>query len=236
MLTASGPKLLDFGLAKTAPALGISSAASGMTPSTPTMTIAELSSPAQPLTRQGTVVGTFQYMAPEQIAPASSAALDHLVKSCLEKNPQERIQTAQDVRLQLKWIAEGGGMSFESVCRAETPVDLVGRGQHGIAGGGGNDGGVYEGSITAKAGDAHVNFASRGDVICHHRAAAQGRRSSRQTAPGWHSRRAMPREKSRLYVRTLSSLTSQALSGTEEAMYPFWSADSQTLGFLRWAS
>src|SRR5579872_2974155 len=65
MLTASGAKLLDFGLAKSAPALGSGSNISGLTPSTPTMTIAELSAPAHPLTKQGTVVGTFQYMAPE---------------------------------------------------------------------------------------------------------------------------------------------------------------------------
>ncbi len=49
MLTPGGAKLLDFGLAKTAPTLsGVSSAVTGMTPSTPTMTIAELTSPAQP--------------------------------------------------------------------------------------------------------------------------------------------------------------------------------------------
>jgi len=54
MLTASGAKLLDFGLAK--PAVPLTSAA--------TLTAA---SPASPVTEQGTIVGTFQYMSPEQI-------------------------------------------------------------------------------------------------------------------------------------------------------------------------
>ena len=55
MLTKSGAKLLDFGLAKSAEP---TSPTSGLTAS-PTM--------ASPLTAEGTIVGTFQYMSPEQI-------------------------------------------------------------------------------------------------------------------------------------------------------------------------
>jgi len=68
MLTKSGAKLLDFGLAKPNPAaIGAfgSSSSGSLTPSTPTMSVAALSAPADGITRQGTVVGTYQYMAPE---------------------------------------------------------------------------------------------------------------------------------------------------------------------------
>ena len=54
MLTAAGAKLLDFGLAK--PAAPPASAA--------TLTAVSLKSP---VTEQGTIVGTFQYMSPEQV-------------------------------------------------------------------------------------------------------------------------------------------------------------------------
>src|SRR5271157_1922993 len=54
MLTAAGAKLLDFGLAKE---------------SSPLATAATLTAaiPTSPVTQQGTIVGTFQYMSPEQI-------------------------------------------------------------------------------------------------------------------------------------------------------------------------
>src|SRR6266403_1420020 len=55
MLTASGAKLLDFGLAKAAPPLAAGA------------TLTAAATRTTPITQQGTIVGTFQYMSPEQV-------------------------------------------------------------------------------------------------------------------------------------------------------------------------
>jgi serine/threonine-protein kinase len=140
-------KLLDFGLAKTDAPRPVSSAA-----------VTAAVTAAGPLTTRGAILGTLQYMAPEQvegldadartdifafgavlfemltgrrafqgkseasllgailneeppavstIQPASPPTLDHLVRTCLTKNPEGRFQTAHDIGLQLKWIADG---------------------------------------------------------------------------------------------------------------------------------
>jgi len=151
MLTRSGAKLLDFGLAKSADGQGV--LIEGLT---------SLETQARPLTQEGTILGTFQYMAPEQLEglesdartdifalgavlyematgkrafvgsnktsliaaivaanpePISNVthmtppALDHVVRRCLEKDPDDRWQSAQDVASQLQWISEAGSQA-----------------------------------------------------------------------------------------------------------------------------
>lgn len=55
-----------------------------------------------------------------RLQPRSPPALEHVVRTCLAKRPEDRWQTAHDVMVELRWIAEAGS-------QAGVPVPVVSR-------------------------------------------------------------------------------------------------------------
>ncbi len=290
MLTKSGAKLLDFGLAKP---LAASAATGGKGSGSASVLAAALTSPspaaspASPLSTRGTVVGTVQYMSPEQVqgieadarsdifafgamlfematgkrafegktqgsivgqilavepppvstlAPATPQALDRLIRNCLEKDPDERIQTAHDVKLDLRTIAA------EKVADRAAASDQATRA-----------GGRQWMAWLAAVGAAAVLGAVGAALLYHRPQSAPSIRTSINPPPNTLFRltgdaagspvlspdgkliaftAAGTQGNLEIWVRPLNSLEAHPIEGTFDAYFPFWSPDSRSLGFF----
>src|ERR1700730_6746022 len=60
---------------------------------------------------QASLIGAIMTTDPPPIAasqPLTPPGLDHIVKKCMAKDPEDRWQIARDLSSELRWIAEGG--------------------------------------------------------------------------------------------------------------------------------
>jgi serine/threonine protein kinase len=275
MLTKTGAKLMDFGLAKAmtaGPGSGTTKATLLSAPVTLTM---DAASPLSPLTTAGAIIGTIQYMSPEQIEgkeadvrsdlfalgavlyelttgnrpfegksqisvasailekdpePVSAARpltplpFEQLITACLAKNPDDRIQSAHDVRLQLKWIAEAEtkgrnrpekknrsreGMAWLAACALA--VMLVASGIWWRASKPAEPTTYFSAPLPFSARDVAVSPNG-------HTVAVVGYRESER--------------KNILWIYEPGSQQATSLINTEGANFPFWSPDGRSLGFF----
>ncbi len=268
MLTRSGAKLLDFGLARVT---GLSSSTSQLSTS-PTVTRA--------LTTEGSIVGTFQYMSPEvlegkeadarsdlfalgailyematgrrafegksqasligaimnsepapvsTVSPMAPPALERVINACLAKDPDQRIQTAHDVRLQLRWIAEGGSMAG-----VPAPVAARRRGRERIAWI------MASAAVLVAAGLGALEWRRAAAPV--HEMRFEVRVPERlnpggplRVSPDGQAVACNATDSSgvlQLWIRTFDNPEFRPLPGTQAAQRPCWSPDSRYLAFF----
>jgi Tol biopolymer transport system component/predicted Ser/Thr protein kinase len=264
LVTKSGVKLLDFGLAKVTP-----------------NRVADVGSPETMLTEANTILGTFQYMAPEQlegreadarsdmfafgavvyemltgrhafegknqagliaailerdppsVADCASPTLDRVLRRCLAKDPDNRWESARDLKAELEWIAE----DRTAITTAGAPARHRWR-----------ERAAWVASVIVLSflavwywpapttGDA-VRFA----IYPPDRAIFSGPTNVTMPTPQFELSpdgraivfaASMPGARPILWLRPLAEVSAHPIAGTENAEAPIWSPDGRWIGFF----
>ena len=273
MLTRTGVKIMDFGLAK----LHGDSAAddegrAGMAKNIPA------DATISAITSAGVVMGTVQYMSPEQLQgnavdsrsdifafgcilyemnagrkpfdgksmftiagailekdpeqisalqPGIPPALEHVIRTCMAKAPQDRWQDIADVRRDLIWIRDSGAQLSLPAARKGSLRERI----------------LWTTALLATlAIAALVYFMNRPapavevmSSIDFPESASLDRLGSFAISPDGRQLAYVATDQAGkyfLWVRHLNSLAGQPLMDTEGASYPFWSPDSSAIAFF----
>jgi eukaryotic-like serine/threonine-protein kinase len=164
------------------------------------------------------------------IQPLVPPALEHVIRTCLAKDPEERFQTAHDVKLELKWISQGG-----SQAGVAKPIAARRKRREWM---GWALGGVMALVMLSAGWLLHRPAESpvlRAELVLPPKLQLDANNTAVALSPDGKKlvmAAAGEAGKQQLYVRSLDALTVQPIQGTEQATYPFWSPDGDYIGFF----
>ena len=180
----------------------------------------------------------------DDVAPVSTrqpmvpSGLDRIVSTCLAKDPDQRWQSAADVRQQIRWLlSDASRATLPTASRvrgrrfgtwalwgpaglavALLLVDLTWRSRSGAP----PADPVQLGFLPPP----HTTFSSPpSSVVAPQIAVSPDGRQVAFVAQG-------DRGRPTLWVRALGAADAQPLRGTDDALYPFWSPDGRSVGFF----
>ena len=266
MLTKAGAKLLDFGLAKATENAS---------------TLAPPLTQSAKLTKEGMLLGTLQYMSPEQIQgkeagpgsdifalglvlyemvtaksaftgnsqaaiagaivasepqpmktlqPTTPPALERVVKACLAKTPEERWQSAYDLKLELEWLEEPVAevtFSRTASSRSRLTTLVAGAGMLLLVVAIALAATHYRAALSQQAAVVRSSLLppTKSSFLPYNFALSPDGTHLAFVALGQDGRNT-------LWVRALSTTNAQQLNDTGDAMFPFWSPDGRRIGFF----
>ncbi|HUP49103.1 MAG TPA: protein kinase [Thermoanaerobaculia bacterium] len=164
-----------------------------------------------------------------ELQPLTPPALERVVQTCLAKDPEERWQTAHDVRLQLQSISASGVTAVARAARSRRPslreitAWIIAAAAIGAA--------AFLALRADRAGKPEPAFLSivppEDDILPEMIGVAisPDGRAIVYTAPTASA-------DSMLWLRPLGAATATPIAGTEDAMHPFWSPDSRFIAFF----
>lgn len=172
-----------------------------------------------------------------EIRPELPASLERLIKLCLAKDPDERWQSAHDLALELASAGEAGAEAAQPKARPRRVAAKIAWALTTIililaAAAAGFEGSRYWRKpapppapwVAAVLPPENATFDSSGFDAGPVAISPDGRSLVfAASAQGGATR---------LWVRSLGSAAARPLAGTEGASYPFWSPDSQSIGFF----
>ena len=166
------------------------------------------------------------------VVPLSPPALDHVIHKCLEKDPDDRWQSARDVAAELRVGVAGrvaGRGARGRVQAAEEPRAA------GL--GGGARGHRRRDRVRHRLRPAGATTGAGGPLphpARPRRSRPSARRESRRTAAMWPSTPPTPSGRRHVWVRALDELEPRLVPGTEGVRArPIWSPDSRQIAFFQ---